>query len=363
MGGATLSFLNLIKGVKNAGITPVIVCPSGIDDNFILEIKKENYEYYSVDLVPFMENTPVNRLRFYRFQRKWLIRSMKELLRIVWKVKPDIIHTNTGVEHEGFWCSKLLGIPHVWHLREYQDKDFNIAIMPSKKIFCKMLKHSWSISITHDIQNHFGLATYKRACTIYNGILREDQITYNSYKEKFFISACRISREKGIDETIKAFAEFSKTITEYRLLIFGFGDSNYINELKSLCKELSCEDTVFFEGYKPLYEVAQFMSRAKALIVSSKFEGFGRMTAEAILSGCVVIGRNTGGTKEIISQTGGYMFSNHKELVQSMIDVANLNSQEYNVSISQAQNIARNLFTCEQNIKNTLALYNKIVSS
>ena len=105
------------------------------------------------------------------------------------------------------------------------------------------------------------------------------------------------------------------------------------------------------------------MSRAKALIVSSKFEGFGRMTAEAILSGCVVIGRNTGGTKEIISQTGGYMFSNHKELVQSMIDVANLNSQEYNVSISQAQNIARNLFTCEQNIKNTLALYNKIVSS
>ena len=57
---------------------------------------------------------------------------------------PDIIHTNTGVIHEGLKVAKRLKIPHVWHLREYQDKDFNweafplfFCILPNvEKILC-----------------------------------------------------------------------------------------------------------------------------------------------------------------------------------------------------------------------------------
>ena len=40
------------------------------------------------------------------------------------------------------------------------------------------------------------------------------------------------------------------------------------------------------------------MSKALALFVPSSFEGFGFITVEAMFCGCLVIGRNTGGTKE-----------------------------------------------------------------
>ena len=47
------------------------------------------------------------------------------------------------------------------------------------------------------------------------------------------------------------------------------------------------------------------------MVVASRFEGFGFITAEAMLNGCPVIGKNTGGTKE--------QFDNGRELMQAEI--------------------------------------------
>lgn len=40
------------------------------------------------------------------------------------------------------------------------------------------------------------------------------------------------------------------------------------------------------------------MSKAQALIVASRFEGFGFITTEAMWNDCLVIGKNIAGTKE-----------------------------------------------------------------
>ena len=37
----------------------------------------------------------------------------------------DIIHSNVSVGQLGYELSKSIGIPYVWHLREFIDKDFN----------------------------------------------------------------------------------------------------------------------------------------------------------------------------------------------------------------------------------------------
>lgn len=362
MGGATWSFLNLIRGLRTMGVESVIVCPPNVDYEFLLEIKNDKFKIYKADLVPLMINNTESSFQYYRIKRKPLIISFKELIKIIREVKPDIIHTNTGVVHEGFWCSKLFRIPHVWHLREYQDNDFNFKILPSKQLFSKMLRHSWTISITHDIQHHFKLENESKACTIYNGMLSENQICYESEKSDYFLSACRITPEKGIDDTIRAFSEFYRNYNhKYKLFILGFGSDKYIQVLKVLANDLGCASNVEFLGYKSLNTVAEYMRKAKALIVSSHFEGFGRMTAEAILSGCCVIGRNTGGTKEILEQTGGYLFSSQDELFKAMKDVTNLSSLDYEHLILDAQSKASKLFTCEQNVENTYNLYKKIL--
>ena len=59
---------------------------------------------------------------------------------------------------------------------------------------------------------------------------------------------------------------------------------------------LGIKDSVVFLG--EITNVYEWMARARTLVVPSRFEGFGFITAEAMLNGCFVVGRNTAGTKE-----------------------------------------------------------------
>ena len=55
-------------------------------------------------------------------------------------------------------------------------------------------------------------------------------------------------------------------------------------------------DRVSFLGNRS--DVPQLMSDAAAAVIPSRFEGFGFTTVEAMYNGCIVVGKNTAGTKE-----------------------------------------------------------------
>ena len=279
--------------------------------------------------------------------------------RIVKREHPDIVHTNTGVIHEGFYCAKSLGIPHVWHLREYQDRDFDMHIFPNKRFFIGLLRRSYTISITHDINDAFLLKTDNKHRVIYNGVMSKDVAILDMPKENFFLCSSRISREKGHEDVIRSFAEFYKHNPSYRLVILGFGGKSFIEHLKEMSQELGCEKSVIFAGYTD--NVMEYMKRTKALIVASYNEGFGRMTAEAAFAGCIVIGRNTGGTKEVMQETGGVTFMDGREIVEKMQYVANMTDEQYVNFAKDAQAKALQLYTNEINIDKTYKMYQDIL--
>ncbi len=102
----------------------------------------------------------------------------------------------------------------------------------------------------------------------------------------------------------------------------------------------------------------RLMRSAKALLVTSRFEGFGRMTAEANMCGCLVIGRNTGGTSEILNLTlGGWLFNNVDDLVEKMEHVASLIDNEYLSLSHHAQAIAFQKFSTERHANKINCLY------
>lgn len=288
------------------------------------------------------------------------VRSLKPLLDIVREEKPDLIHTNVGVIQEGYFVANYLKIPHIWHLREYQDKDFNLQVLPSKRAFRKMLQKSYVITITEDILKYFGLDSKPAARNIYNGILHRNEVFDIFPKENYFLCASRISSEKGHDGVIRQFAKFYTTHQDYSLVILGFGDNDYIEHLKELAETLECKDAIRWVGYTE--QVSDYMSRAKALIVNSRFEGFGRMTAEACFNNCIVIGRNTGGTREILEKTGGLLFSTEEEMLDQMIKLADMNVTQYASISTTAYNEAIRLFSVERNVEQTCAFYETILS-
>lgn len=142
-------------------------------------------------------------------------------------------------------------------------------------------------------------------------------------------------------------------------MIAGTGPDGYITKLKKLTKELDCYDAVKFLGFRK--DVRNLMDRSKALIVASRFEGFGRMTAEAAIRGCMVIGKNTGGTKEILDQIGDVPYNgNSSELECAMEKVATMSEKEYENIVKHAQLIATERFSNEQNVENTYQFYKDI---
>jgi len=367
MGGATLSFINLIKGVKEKGVVPVIVAPQ-IEEPFRAIVQELGIKYYEI-LAP-MSIYPFSKGGFRLYSVYGYIKILLKLIRnkrtsynqlknIVLKENPDIIHTNTGVVHEGYKVARSVGIPHVWHLREYQDKDFHWYIFPSKVWFKRYLRSSYIISITHDILSSFDIKESMSHRVIYNGVMSEKSICLHWPKEKYFLCASRISPEKGIDQVIKVFCKFHESHKDYTLKILGMGNKSYVESLKQMVFDIGCSDSVEFMGFKN--NVADYMKKAHGLIVASRCEGFGRMTAEACFSGCVVIGKNSGGTMEIIQKTGGELFDSDSELLACMEQLSQMNEEEYLGLARHAQEVAVSLYSTEKNILETYSFYNDIL--
>ena len=86
-------------------------------------------------------------------------------------------------------------------------------------------------------------------------------------------------------------------------------------------------------------------------------------------NGCLVIGRNSGGTKEQfdngLKKTGkeiGLRFENIHELEKEMADVCERGVDYYADMIKRAQETVVSLYTVEHNVDQILDLYNKLIN-
>jgi glycosyltransferase involved in cell wall biosynthesis len=144
----------------------------------------------------------------------------------------------------------------------------------------------------------------------------------------------------------------------------GIGQDKYISQLKNIINSLPCRKSVKLIGHQK--DVRPWMRKAKALVVASYNEGFGRMTAEAAFCGCLVIGRNTGGTKEILNVIGGFPFENDDAvngMYKRMDEVANLSDSHYQEMAERAQLKAVGLYSNESYVEKVYAVYQQLLKS
>lgn len=376
MGGATISFFNMIKGLHENGVKCYVISP---DQNMDPEFKQmaegivDKYYFAHIrgyvhdDLQYFHGFKKLKKYVKYMIKKTPLIQAYfkykesSDLDRIVKQVKPDIIHTNVGVLQAGYDASLKYSIPHVWHLREYQTKDFHWEIEPSFNEFVNKLHNSYVIVITKDILNYFRLNQDPKARNIYDGCLDKADAAMMMPKEKYFLCCSRISQEKGHDDVIKAYGLFYPKHPDYKLVIAGFGDTAYIQTLRNKAKSFNCLNGIEFIGFQK--DIRPLMKKAKALIVASRFEGFGRMTAEAAICGCLTIGHNTGGTKEILDITGGFPYQGGAvDLEAKMEEVVDMDPSIYQSMAIKAQEKAVQNFSNEANVQGVYNLYKLILS-
>ena len=304
-GGATKSFLALLRYAVDNGVTPVVLLPDA--DGVYHLLKQMGIQTivlkYSPDIYPksrtlwqkalFLPLIAVRRIRHRN--------TVGKLLSFVRENKIDIIHSNTSVVSVGYDVAMRLGIPHVYHIREYADKDFDMKYFPSSKAFHASLHNpmSYTICITTDVQRHHGLTGDCNSRVIYNGISETDTTPVFNRAGDYFLYAGRVEPCKGIKELVTAYKAYCEdTAVPLPLLIAGEVFSNGLrDDLESLL--LSCDkarDNVKFLG--PRKDVQALMRNARAIIIPSLYEAFGRCMPEAMLCGCLAIAHDTAGTKE-----------------------------------------------------------------
>ena len=98
------------------------------------------------------------------------------------------------------------------------------------------------------------------------------------------IEACRLLNARGYKDS-------------YRLLIAGRGNEAYEARLRDRINQYEL-DNIEMLGFRT--DVPQVMEQADVSIVTSRCEAFGRVTVEAMLTGNLVLGADSAGTKELL---------------------------------------------------------------
>lgn len=368
-GGASKAFIHLIEGLIPKGVNIYVLCP---DHNGIFEDLVSMGVSAKIAPVSFSEWPPFNSFPnillyiprlFYHGLR--IIISYFVLLRWAELIKPDIIHTNISLVDIGFRVSQKLRIPHVWHLREYNNEGFCIA--PSYKSFLRKLSSpfNYNIAITKGVYDYYSLSD-SNSIVIYDGVLSIHDIRLSIEKKGYFLYAGRLEPSKGIEDCLDAFILFVENVKDNCESLLVAGDSyssSYLDFLKARCDGYP----VSFLGMRT--DISDLMYYANAVIVPSYSEGFGFVSAESMFNGTLLVGRNSTGIKEqmdngliIAGREISLRFSTTEDLYQRLCEIHNNGLSYYKDMVIDSQAVVKALYTKEVHSDKVFDYYNRILA-
>ena len=376
-GGATKSFLTMLEAARNAGHNVAVVAPDNKEVTPFLRESGVNVEVipYRFAAWPLLVSTKDKLMFLPRLVRDFFLnrKARRRITDFARRFKADLIHDNTSVTDGGQFAASHLGIPHVTHIREYGDKDFNLHIFNIRKRLNAPANHN--VAITRDIARYRRIDGSANCDVIYNGIIDTDSIHISSDKQPFFLYAGRIQEGKGIADLIEAYIAYSSSVSNPLPLKVAGGCASpaLMDSLTVRIKDAGADRKVEFLG--ALSDVAPLMSKAAAVIIPSLFEGFGRVMPEAMASGALCVGRDTGGTHEqfengllLKKREIGLRFSTTTELTKILAEIdarykagdAFSDDSEYSRMILDAADTVKTLYTKEVYGKKILNLYERI---
>ncbi len=380
--GSSKAFLSLLNCLAKQDISPLVICPTpnGIYNKLVerkIPVIALRYNYRPA-VYPWSDTIQEKCLFIPRLFGRWMVNTcaILQLLRIAKQFKPDVIHTNSSVCSIGYHVSRLLRIKHVWHIREYGALDFHYYYYPWRNWQLRRYqkRDSYTLCITKDIQRYNHLEHHKNSAVIYDGVLSVSCAKYQAQKSPYILFVGYISRAKGVLPLLQAYKKYLSICTHPLPLKLVGGipeEGAYIDEVMEFVHTHHLKESVSFLGMRN--DVLQLDGEAQALIVPSLSEGFGFITAEAMFSGCLVVGHDVAGTKEqfdngkqLTGEEIGLRYTTQEQLVQHLIDITTTAhngtfSEIYEPMILRGQQVVKQLYSTERNAEQIYQFYQQIL--
>ncbi len=337
--GANRSLLNLIDGLAKYNVISYVITPAEGELTTALEHRNINFAVipfrwwvgnYKAKKISFSLKLLKNKIRPSYHKIKRLMTNLKLIPKLAeqlrrWEI--DIIYTNSTVIPVGALVASYMNLPHVWHLREFCDLDYNFQF-DWGKFFSEFLisKANAKICISNAICSHFFLGSnLTNTYIIYNGVAFQKQFerwydlakNKTNYREIYtFALVGLININKGQEIAIRAIGYlFNYLEIKAKLILAGAGKTEH---LKELAKNMGVLEYIEFWGHIDNPYEAYLAS--DAVLMCSKNEGMGRVTVEAMSACRPVIGYDNAGTSELIKNqhTGLLYQGGYQELAKAM---------------------------------------------
>lgn len=367
--GASLSMVVLAREAQNNGIEVQIVIPKSGPLEDVL--KQEHIKYYIVKSYNWTySSTSIMKKTVKRWIKSvvnWC--ADRKIMKIIEEYNPDIIHINTICSGVGARPALKKHKKLIWHIREFVEEDHGFTFWNKKQSYRMISKADLLIAISESVYEKFSkIFGDNKIKKIYNGIdtkqfyYPDAHIFQKSNAINIFMGGS-IAESKGqylLIEAINYIKNHRGNTPKLNVHIIGNGIPDYIKELKDRIRSYALEDSIFFDGFKS--DMHNQWRLADIAVVASRAEAFGRVTVEAMLSGALVIGADTAGTAEIITnlKTGILFKSGDCKSLADAILYAIDHREDMLKLAAEGQEMARTKFTSEQNAQEIIKAYMKI---
>lgn len=362
--GAFLSMVALCDHLQTEhNIQVKVILPrSGTGEGILSDTRIDYSIIRSYDWVVGLSESRNIKFRIKKIKEHfWNYLSAVKIGREIRRKGFDIVHINTTYAYVGALSANYAKRPVVWHLREFLEED------QGREIWCKergmeLISDSDRIIAVSDAvydkyHNRFG----NKLIRIYNGIdvkkfhVPEHNIMTDGCPVFIFVGG--LSVRKGCFFLITALEEYaSRNTNDFRVIFVGRGNENFLSRINNS----PISSKIEYVGYQD--DVVPYYKQSDIAFTCSDSEAFGRITIEAMMAGCLVIGVNSGATAEIIrDRETGILYD--KGNFDSILDAINfsLNYKDESRVIAEAgRNYALKNFSAENNANKVSDLYSDI---
>lgn len=361
-GGSVQSCLDIIEALSAKHIKTILVVNSQCQ--WISRIPPSVY-CYRVYAYPWVKhsNVPSSWLRpFFRIIKSAVNFYSSLLIELLlWQHSCRLVHINTILyglmAHKGY----IFHYDTIFNVREAPLEGHSLNYLYPQKTL-KFLRQSNRVIVTSNfLYNKLPSLVKHNTAIIPNGFEPNSFTDTSSYRLRSDTITCsmigRICPEKGNHIALSALANISSQY-DIKMILYGEVSSHsYLNSLEQIALQgnIKLHYAGFAQKTKSCYENTD-------LVIICCMEGFGRVTVEAMLSGCIVIGPDAGATPEIISnqKTGFiYKYNSVSSLTRSLLSAISNQTLSRQLA-SQAVLTARSKYNKINTMNSFLAEYKRL---
>ncbi|MCI8292285.1 MAG: glycosyltransferase family 4 protein [Hespellia sp.] len=365
--GAFLCLVELCDQLQKNGIAVAAVLPQYGTGAVLLSQKGVPYTYIPSQDWGYEIAKSWNLFERIRFLVGMLgnCRAEQELVQFIRQNSVDLVHCNTTYTYIGALAAKRCEIPFIWHLRENMEhQGFRIFPWPwARRVMRKADKILAVSEYIRDLMN-FGEENITKV--VYDAVDMKENTRFSreilQHRPVQMIMVGVIMPYKRQTELIRACAILKeRDLFDFRLTIVGNGTKDYIGKLQQMVLEYGLKDEISFYGVSD--SVAELYGQSDLAFMCSIAEPYGRVTIEAQISGCLVIGADSGATPELITDgETGYLYQsgNVESLAEKIIEAVNHPEKSRRVA-RNGQEYAKRTYTKEKSLQQIIETYEEVL--